>query len=127
MTPNQIIMLVIVVLGSLILVVGTYVLVVFLLNKNREKKIDTIFNPTNLVEEQSLMNVMDQKKNVEFKGDDERFLTNAQEVKVVAQSALTQEQKINPFGVDLTMQDKTNGIKVEIEDNTSNSQNKFIK
>lgn len=98
------------------------------MNKKKEKKVDTIFNPTNLVEEESLMNVMDDRKNVEFKkpeNNTERFVSNSDDIKIVTSEAMSQEQKINPFGVDLTLRTKEDGHKIEIQD--PNNTNKFIK
>lgn len=128
MSTNQMLMLAIVILSSLIAVVALYYLVLFLINKKREKKVDDIFNPSNLVEEESLMNVMDEKKNVEFKktqGNEEQFVENNSDVKIVTSQALTQEEKVNPFGVDMTMHKKEDGTKIEIQD--PNNKNKFIK
>lgn len=126
MSTNEILILVIVILGSIIIVVGTYFLANFLLNLKRKKKIDNVFDPSNLVEEESLMNVMDDKKNVEYKpkgADVERFVKSNDEVKLVT-NGLTQEEKINPFEVDMTMRTKDN-VKYEIPD--PENTNKFIK
>lgn len=126
MDINKIISYAIIVLLSIIIIFGVYFLVIFLINKKREKKVKTIFDPNNLVEEESLMNVMDEKRNIEYRTDvdRERFVDNSNEVKIVTSQALSQEEKVNPFGVDMTMRNKDN-TKIEIED--SNSQNKFIK
>ncbi len=59
METNQILLIVIVVLVSIIAIFGIYFLVLYLMNRKREKKIDNIFDPTKLVEEESLMNVLD--------------------------------------------------------------------
>lgn len=127
MTPNQIILLAIVILSSIILVFGAYFLIIFLLNKKREKKIDTIFNPTNLVEEQSLLNVMDEKRNLEYnvkeEKNQEKFVTNIDEVEMISnETNFSQEQKVNPFGVDMTMRRNDNST-IEVQDNNGN---KFI-
>lgn len=122
METNQILLIVIVVLISIIVIIGIYFLVLYLMNKNREKKIDNIFDPTRLVEEESLMNVMDEKRNVEFKKNEEKFVNNSEEVKIIA-SGLTQEQKTNPFNVDMTMH-KKDSTPIEIKD--PNNKNKFI-
>lgn len=131
MTPNQILLLVIVILVSIILVVGIYFLSLHLINKKRKKKIDNVFNPNNLVEEESLMNVLDDKKNMEFQKsnkDEERFVMNQEEVKVITNEALTQEEKVNPFGVDLTMRNKDNTpIEYTPPSSSTNSSNKFFK
>ncbi len=128
MTTNQILMLIIVILVSIITVFGIYFLIVYLMNKKKEKKVDTIFNPSNLVEEESLMNVMDEKKNVEFKkpeNNTERFVSNNDEVKIITSETMSQEQKVNPFGVDLSLRTKEDGHKLEIQDGSNT--NKFIK
>ncbi len=128
MTTNQILMLIIVILVSIITVFGIYFLIVYLINKKKEKKVDTIFNPSNLVEEESLMNVMDEKKNVEFKkpeNNTERFVSNNDEVKIITSETMSQEQKVNPFGVDLSLRTKEDGHKLEIQDGSNT--NKFIK
>lgn len=128
MDANQIILLIIVVLASLIAVFGIYFLIIFLMNRKREKKVDTIFNPNNLVEEESLMNVMDEKKNVEFQNsfkNEDQFVLDQEEVKMVATDSMTREQQVNPFGVDLTMH-TTDNTPIEIPDE-DNSQNRFFK
>lgn len=127
MTANQILILVIVILLSIIVVFGIYFLLAFLKSKKKEKKVETIFSPTNLVEEESLMNVMDDKKNVEFKKNEntERFVSPSNEVQMVTSNSMSQEQKVNPFGVDLTLRTKEDGQKIEIQD--PNNTNKFIK
>lgn len=125
MDTNQMILIAIIILSSIIVIFGGYFLVVFLINKKREKKVKTIFDPSNLVEEESLMNVMDEKRNLEYKTPDtERFVNDAEEVKVVTSQALSREEKVNPFGVDMTMRTKDN---TKIELNDANNQNKFIK
>jgi len=123
METNQILLIVIVVLISIIVIIGIYFLILHLMNKNREKKINNIFDPTRLVEEESLMNVMDEKRNVEFKKNEEKFVNNSEEVKIIA-SGLTQEQKTNPFNVDMTMH-KRDSTPIEVKD--PNNKNKFIK
>lgn len=127
MEANQIILLAIVILVSIIVVFGAYFLIVYLMNKKREKKIDTIFNPNNLVEEESLMNVMDEKRNLEYsdkKQDQERFVINQENIETIASpQAMTQEQKVNPFGVDMTMRTKDN---TPVEPTNNDSGNKFI-
>ncbi len=123
METNQILLIVIVVLISIIVIIGIYFLVLYLMNRKREKKIDNIFDPTKLVEEESLMNVMDEKKNVEFKQNEEKFINNNEQVKMIS-SGLTQEEKVNPFNVDLTLRQKDS---TPIEINDPNNKNKFIK
>ncbi len=123
METNQILLIVIVVLVSIIAIFGIYFLVLYLMNRKREKKVDNIFDPTRLVEEESLMNVMDEKRNVEFKKNEEKFVNNSEEVKIIS-SGLTREEKANPFNVDMTMHKKDN---TPIEVNDPNNKNKFIK
>ncbi len=118
MDANQILLIVIVVLVSIIIVVVAYFLIIHLINHKRSKKIDNVFNPTNLIEEDSLMNVMDEKKNVDFKkasNNEERFVLDNEDVKIATSDALTREQKANPFGVDLTKRTKDNQ-RIEIKD-----------
>lgn len=74
------------------------------------------------------MNVMDKKRNVEYintKKDEERFINTKEEVKMVSSEALSQEQKVNPFGVDLTQRNKEDGHPIEYQD--PNNTNKFFK
>lgn len=129
MDINQIIILAIVVLVAVIVVFGVYFLIVYLKNKKATKKSDTIFNPTNLVEEESLLNVMDRKKNVEFvdeKPEEKKmFLSDDKGVDIVTLEVLKEKENVvNPFGVDMTMRTKDN---VEIKPTSETSNNKFIK
>jgi len=124
---DKILITIIVVLVSFIIIFGIYFLLIKIINSKKKKKVDFLFNTDNLVEEESLMNVMDEKRNVEFSasnGNEDRFIMNNQEVKMVTNEALTQEEKINPFGVDLTKRDKDN---TPIEIPKVNEQNKFFK
>lgn len=61
MDTNQMIILAIVILASIILVIGIYFLVSFLLNKKREKTDKVTFNPEALVEQAPLISVMEEK------------------------------------------------------------------
>ncbi len=122
MDTNQILLIIIVVLISVIVIFALYFLVFHLVNRKNDKKTVSIFNPENLVEEESLMNVMDEKKNVEFQSDEEKFVNNNEEVKIVS-SDLTQQEKVNPFNIDMTLRKKDN-TKITIEDD---NKNKFIK
>ncbi len=126
MDINQILLFVIVVLSSIIAIFLVYFLIIFLMNRKREKKVKTIFDPSTLVEEESLMNVLDDKKNIEFKNPapQENFVSNAQQVNVVTSQVISQEQKSNPFGVDMTKHNR-NDVPVDIPEQP-NSQNKFI-
>ena len=129
MDPNQTIILAIIILSGIIVVFTVYFLIIFIHNKKSEKKIDTIFNPQNLIEEDSLMNVMDEKKNVEFttktKIENNNFLSENVDAKMVTSSVRKQDQQINPFGVDMTKH--TLDKAPIIEDDEDRSQNKFFK
>lgn len=129
MSINQILIIIIVVLVSLIIIIGTYFSIVYFINKKREKKIDNIFNPSNLVEEESLMNVMDEKKMLDFVKDNDNsdnFVKQNEEVQVVTSEVMAQEKKTNPFGVDMTRLDKNNDT-ISYNEPDINSKNKFIK
>lgn len=127
MDANQMILVIIVMLASLIVVFGIYFLIVALMNKKRTKKVKTIFDSTNLVEEESLMNVLDEKRNLEYNTPtqtEERFVMNQDQVQMVKSNSLTQEEKVNPFGVDLTMRSNDN---VTLDIPNENEQNRFFK
>lgn len=127
MDVNQILIIAIIVLLGVIIVFGVYFLIVYLHNKKSAKKMDTIFNPNNLVEEDSLMNVMDEKRNIDFKKDEredsQKFITDNNKVNIATSKVMTREQNVNPFGVDMTKRTKDN-TPIEKE---SNSNNKFFK
>ncbi len=125
MDINQILLIIIVILASLIIIFVIYFLLHFLFNLKREKKRATIFDPSKLVEEESLMNALDEKKNLEYHNtvDKERFLNNTEDVKVVTNEALTHEQKVNPFGIDMSNANQPNENQNYID---SNNKNKFI-
>ena len=115
MDINQILLIIIVILVALIVIVAGYMILHHLINSKREKKFDSIFDPSKLVEEKSLMNVLDEKK----------FVTNAEEVKVVSTpDAMSREQKVNPFGVDMTI--KTKDDVPVVPTDPSQNQNKFF-
>ncbi len=126
MNGNQILIIAIIVLIGVILVFGVYFLLIYLKMKKSEKKTDTIFNPNNLVEEESLLNIMDEKRNLEFKSENNNekntFLTENESVDMVS-NGLTREQKSNPFGIDMTApQSHSNDVNLE----EKRSENKFF-
>lgn len=129
MDINQIILIAIIVLIGIILVFGTYFLIVYFHNRKHEKKMDTIFNPNNLVEEESLMNYMDEKKNLDFaketKENKNTFLTESDNFEGIRENIQisNREQSANPFGIDMTKRTKDNTPILSEEDK---SQNKFI-
>lgn len=128
--PNKILIIVIVILIGVILVFGVYFLIVFLNNRNHEKKFDSLFGSNTGVEEKSLMNDMDEKKNVysniglKIKNRLQNTDNNGYDNSTVSTYTPPSGPRMNnnPFGIDLTPRDKT-GEKKNIE----NSQNKFIK
>ena len=126
MDINQIILIIIVVLLSIIVLLGIYFLITYIMKKKQGKKENSLFDPTKLHEENSLVKVMDEKKNVEFKNNKDQFINNQEEVKIVTSEVMEQEQKINPFGVDLTKRTKDNTPINDYGDSYNNN-NKFIK
>lgn len=111
MDTNMILIAGIVALSGVILVFGIYFAYIYFYNKNHKKKKDTIFDASNLVEEESLMNVLDEKKNVEFKNEEKNdkftFVSN-DEVEIAETDVMKEEEQINPFGVDLTKKTREN-------------------
>ena len=70
---------------------------------------------------------MDEKKNVEFKNNNQdQFINNQEKVNIVTSDVMEQEQKVNPFGVDLTKRTEDNTPIDNFPDNYNNN-NKFIK
>lgn len=127
MDINQIILIIIVILISIIVLIGLYFLITFLIKNKQGKKEKSLFDPTKLHEEESLVKIMDEKKNVEFKNNNQdQFINNQEKVKIVTSDVMTQEQKVNPFGVDLTKRTEDN---TPIDNNPTgyNNNNKFIK
>ena len=104
MGANEIMLIAIIVIIGVILVFGVYFGYIFIKSRITNKKADSIFSPENLVEEESLMNVMDEKKNIEFndvKADkSNEFFTNVDNVDIVKTE--NSNEPLNPFGVDLT-------------------------
>lgn len=112
MSTNQIIFLIIVVLTGIILVIVTYLILVHFMSKKKNRKVELIFAPERLIEEESLMNVMDEKKNVDFnnapKVENKKFLTDTEDKVEIVQTDTVKPVQINPFGVDLTLREKDN-------------------
>lgn len=127
MDINQILLLAIVILGSIIVIFVVYFILNYFLNIKREKKIDSIFDPATLVEEESLMNVLDEKHNLDHNQTprQDSFVAPHVEVKLASQEAVSREQKVNPFGIDLSS-NKDDQPAPSIED-SQNNQNKFLK
>ncbi len=127
MDINQIILIIIVVLISIIVLLGIYFLITFLIKNKQGKKEKSLFDPTKLHEEESLVKIMDEKKNVEFKNNNQdQFINNQEKVNIVTSDVMEQEQKVNPFGVDLTKRTEDNTPIDNFSDNYNNN-NKFIK
>lgn len=127
MDINQIILIIIVVLISIIVLLGIYFLITFLIKNKQGKKEKSLFDPTKLHEEESLVKIMDEKKNVEFKNNNQdQFINNQEKVNIVTSDVMEQEQKVNPFGVDLTKRTEDNTPIDNFPDNYNNN-NKFIK
>ena len=123
---NKIIIIAIIILAGIILVVGIYFIVNQL--KNRQKKVkEKDFEQKKLVEEESLLNVMDDKKNIEFnnKKDETQFVNSAETVSIAKSEAIESEEKqnaqVNPFGVDLTNQKQVEEVaKIKLPEQKNN-------
>lgn len=123
---NQIILIAIVVLASIVVLFILYFTITYFMKHKQGKKERSLFDPTNLHEEESLVKVMDEKKNVEFKTNDNQFVQNQEKVNIVTSEVMEQEQKINPFGVDMNKQTLDNNPNYDFQ-SEENSNNKFIK
>lgn len=124
MSKNEIILLAIVVLVGIFLVFGIYFTYIFIKNKVSTKKVNSIFSPEKLAEEESLMNYMDEKKNIEYniKEKESTFIHNTH-VDIVKNE--TREEQINPFGIDLTK--KNENEKDYIKEEEERASRKFFK
>ena len=118
MDINQILLLLIVILGSIIFALLVFMGITRIANTKREKKTKTKFDMNNLIEEESLMNVLDEKKNVEFATKTDRFLNTDEEIKVVRTDPSIQTPTVDPFGIN----NKTNA-----DNKQQNQENKFFK
>lgn len=102
---NQIIIVAIIVLLAVIVVFGIYFLVTGINSKRQNKKENIKFNTDNLVEEESLLNVMDEKKNIDFnvqKNESNNFINNEENVEIAVTDTVKENDPANPFGVDMT-------------------------
>lgn len=125
MSKNEIILLAIIAIVGVIIVFAIYFGYIYTRNKISKKKVDSIFDPEKLVEEESLMNTMDEKRNVEYKTPtQDNFITEDTTVDLV-QSETPNNTQINPFGVDLTK--TTIEGKDYIKEEEERAQNKFFK
>ena len=125
MSKNEIILLAIIAIVGGIIVFVIYFGYIYTRNKISKKKVDSIFDPEKLVEEESLMNTMDEKRNVEYKTPtQDNFITEDTTVDLV-QSETPNNTQINPFGVDLTK--TTIEGKDYIKEEEERAQNKFFK
>lgn len=129
MDTNMIIVAVIVALVGVILVFGIYFTYVYFYNKKHKKKIDSLFDVNNLVEEESLMNVMDDKRNVDFKNEEKNdkftFVSDT-EVEIAESDVMKEEEKINPFGVDLSNKTYDNKTVDYIKEEEERASRKFF-
>ena len=125
MSKNEIILLAIIAIVGVIIVFAIYFGYIYTRSKISKKKVDSIFDPEKLVEEESLMNTMDEKRNVEYKTPtQDNFITEDTTVDLV-QSETPNNTQINPFGVDLTK--TTIEGKDYIKEEEERAQNKFFK
>lgn len=127
MDANQILVIIIVILVGFILVFGTYFIYTTIYNKRHKKKTDTIFDTNNLVEEESLMNVMDEKRNFDFKNEteNEKFtFVDDTPVETATSEVMKTEEQINPFDVDMTKKTRDNVDYVKEEE--TRTSNKFF-
>ena len=122
MDINQIIIIAIIILVAIIVVILGYYFINKLIEKKSEGK-STLINPNKLHEENSLMNMMDDKKNMEYQTEDNKtntYINKDEKIEVAETSMVKEEKPINPFGVDLTK-------KVDNMPNYSeNNDNKFF-
>ena len=124
MDINQIIIIAIVVLSALIIVVVGYYVINKIIIKKSEGK-ETLIKPNTLYEEESLMNMMDEKRTIEYQASDKNtntYINEDESVNIVETKVMEENKAINPFNVDLT--------KKVISDNDierQNSENKFFK
>lgn len=106
---NYIIIIAIVVLISIIVLLAIYFIITTVIKKKKGKKADSLFNPSNLVEEDSLVKIMDEKKNVEFKRNDtSSFVQSPEQVNIVTNQATESQAPVNPFGVNMNTQENNN-------------------
>lgn len=125
MNDNEIILLVIIIAIAIILVIAIYFGFIYAKSKITKKKVDSIFDPERLIEEESLMNSMDEKINVDFSNSGkDNFVNDTVKVDMVKTDSPTDNEQINPFGVDLTK--TTQYGKDYIKEEEKRTQNKFF-
>ena len=125
MSDNEIILLVIIIAVAIILVIAIYFGFIYAKSKITKKKVDSVFDPEKLIEEESLMNSMDEKVNVDFSNSDkDNFVNDTVKVDIVKTDSPNDNQQINPFGVDLTK--TTQDGKDYIKEEEKRTQNKFF-
>ena len=112
MTTNEIMILIITIIAGILLVLGIYFGYTFITSKTYTKK--NSFNTENLIDEESLMNFMDKKRNIEY-GE---LFTKPEKDK-------QEDKKINPFGVEFT--EKTVETKDYIKEDEEKAKRKFFK
>lgn len=121
MNINNLLLIAIAVLLGVLTIVIIYLIVSALTKKKTGKHIDELFDPDRLVEEESLMNSLDEKRNVDFQNqkDEARFLTSQKEVEIV-RTEETQEKKLDPFNI--------NGVqkKDNQQESTQENNNRFF-
>ena len=126
MDINQIIIIAIVVAAGIIVLFLLYFLISFLIKKSKGKKDETLFNPSSLVEEDSLVKIMEEKRNVEFKKTtNNSFVENPSDVKILSNEE-TAPKIVNPFGIDMSNQNTPTNNDNSFND-IPNNNNKFIK
>ena len=125
MSTNEIILLAIVIIGTILLVFTIYFLYIFFNHKVKKKKVDSIFIPEKLQEEESLLNSMDKKTNIEFnKKEESNTFTNANDIKILKDEK-NNNVPLNPFGIDLTKTTHENRDYVKEEE--ERLKNKFFR
>ena len=94
---------IIVIIGAF-LAFGLYFGFVFIKSRKKTKRTDLMFSSEKLIEEESLINIMDDKNNFEYSSDDEaktpNTFVNVDNVNIVKTE--TKNEPLNPFDVDLT-------------------------
>lgn len=100
MNVNNLLLIAIAILLGVLTIVIIYLIASSLTKKKTGKHIDELFDPDRLVEEDSLMNSLDEKKNVDFqnKTDEAKFLTSQEKVEIVRTDE-AKEKKLDPFNI----------------------------
>ena len=104
MSTNEIMLIAIIVIIGAFLAFGLYFGFVFIKSRKKTKRTDLMFSSEKLIEEESLINIMDDKNNFEYSSDDEaktpNTFVNVDNVNIVKTE--TKNEPLNPFDVDLT-------------------------